>query len=123
MIKRIDKLTVFVSSQEEAKKFWTEKLGFVVTFEKEMAPGTNWLEVAPIGEDNTTLILYSKEMMLKQNPSAVNHPLVMFKSDDSEKEWQQLKDNGVEVAELQKMPYGTMFDFKDNDGNSYLIRN
>ena len=123
MIKKIDKLTIFVSSQEEAKKFWTEKLGFTVMFEQEVAPGMTWLEVVPPGENNTTLVIYSKEMMLKQNPAVVHHPLVMFKSDDPEQEWQQLKDKGVEVGELQKMPYGTMFDFKDNDGNSYMIRN
>ena len=122
MIKKIDKLTIFVSSQEEAKKFWIEKLGFAVMFEQEIAPGMRWLEVAPKGDSNTTLVIYSKEMMLKQNPSTVNHPLIMFKSDNPEKDWQQLKDNGVEITAIEKMPYRTMFSFKDNDGNSYMIK-
>jgi len=123
MIKKIDKLTILVDSQEEAKKFWTEKLGFEVIFEQEMAPGMTWLEVAPIGENNTTLVIYSKELMLKQNLAVADHPLVMFKSDNPQKDWEQLKDKGVEVTEIQNMPYGTMFSFKDNDGNSYMIRN
>lgn len=33
-----------------------------------------------------------------------------------------MKENGVEVDELQVMPYGKMFSFKDQDGNSYLLR-
>ena len=122
MIKRMDKLTIFVSSQEEAKFFWTEKLGFVIMLEQEMTPEMKWIEVAPIGENNTTLVIYSKELILKQNSALVNHPVVMFKSDDPEKDWQILKDKGVEVTEIEKMPYGTMFSFKDNDDNSYTVR-
>lgn len=123
MIKRIDKITIFVSSQEEAKKFWTEKLGFVITFEQEMGPGMKWIEASPVGENNTTLVLYSKEAMQKQNPAVVHHPLVMFKSDNPEEEWKSLNEKGVEVTDIQKMPYGTMFSFKDNDGNTYMVRN
>ncbi len=33
-----------------------------------------------------------------------------------------MKENGVEVGELQVMPYGKMFSFKDQDGNAYLLR-
>ena len=34
----------------------------------------------------------------------------------------EMKENGVEVGELQVMPYGKMFSFKDQDGNAYLLR-
>lgn len=30
MINKIGKITIYVENQEEVKKFWTEKVGFVV---------------------------------------------------------------------------------------------
>lgn len=34
MIRKIGKITLYVSDQESAKKFWTEKLNFVVSLSK-----------------------------------------------------------------------------------------
>lgn len=36
--------------------------------------------------------------------------------------YEKMKQNGVEVGELQEMPYGKMFTFNDQDGNEYLLR-
>lgn len=122
MITRLEKVTVYVNSQEEAKAFWLEKMRFVVALEQAMGQGMTWLEVAPAGENQTSLILYSKELMLKTRPEMVSHPGVMFACDDPEALWHELKEKGVEVDELQRMPYGTMFNFKDPDGNAYMVR-
>ncbi|MHB0977445.1 MAG: VOC family protein [Candidatus Aquicultorales bacterium] len=122
MITRVEKVTVYVDSQEAAKEFWVDKVGFVVSFEQEMGPGMTWLEVSPRGENLTSLVLYSKELMTKQNPSAVCHPSIIFATDDADGSWQELKDNGVEVTDLQEMPYGKMFNFTDPEGNVYMVR-
>ncbi|MBI2853148.1 MAG: VOC family protein [Chloroflexi bacterium] len=122
MITGIEKVTVYVNSQEEAKKFWTEKMGFILTFEQEMAPGLKWMEVAPRKDCPTSLVLYSKESMRREHPELVAHPSVMFAATDIENLWKTLKSKGVEVSEIQSLPYGKMFNFKDNDGNPYLIR-
>lgn len=121
MITRIDKVNLFVNSQDEAKAFWTQKVGFVVTAEQPMGPDMTWLEVAPSGENMTSLVLYSKELMLKQHPEVVHHPALILATDDAETEWQRLKHNGVEVTDVQTMPFGKLFSFKDNDGNSYMV--
>jgi lactoylglutathione lyase len=47
MITRIDKVTIYVVSLEEAKRFWSEKMGFVVTVEREIGPDTERIEVSP----------------------------------------------------------------------------
>ncbi len=122
MITRLDKVTVYVKSQEEAKKFWIDKVGFVLSFERQMGPYMKWVEVSPNGQNMTSLVLYSKEAMLQQNPSAVAHPSVIFATDDVEATWQDFKAKGVEVSEIQSLGYGKMFNFKDNDGNPYLVR-
>jgi len=60
--------------------------------------------------------------MEKQNPSAVAHPSILFSTLDVESAYEKMKQNGVEVDDLLKMPFGTMFNFKDQDGNTYLLR-
>ena len=122
MINYIGKVTIYVNNQEEAKKFWTEKMGFVC-HEQPMGPNFKWMEVRPNEGAFTSFIIYEKELMQKKNPTAnVGHPNVILSTQEIEKAYDQMKENGVEVGELQVMPYGKMFSFKDQDGNTYLLR-
>jgi len=123
MINKIGKITVYVNNQEEAKKFWTEKLNFVVKFEQAMGPTMKWLEVGPSEDEFTTFVLYDKNLMKAQNPSTnVAHPSILLSTTDIESAYEEMKAKEVEVGELMKMPYGKMFSFKDQDGNEYLLR-
>lgn len=123
MIKKIGKITLYVNDQSEAKKFWTEKMNFVVKFEQAMGPNMTWLEVGPSDDEFTTFVLYDKNMMKAQNPNTnVEHPSILLSTDNIEKTHSELKEKGVEVEDLMIMPYGKMFSFKDQDGNSYIIR-
>lgn len=123
MIDKIGKITLYVNNQEEAKKFWTEKLNFVVKFEQAMGPNMKWIEVAPSEGEFTTFILYDKNLMKTQNPDTnVGHPSILLSTTDIDNAYNNMKNKGVEVGELMKMPYGKMFDFKDQDGNNYMLR-
>lgn len=123
MINKIGKITIYVENQAEAKQFWCEKLGFVVTFVQPMGPHMTWLEVAPKEGCETTFVLYEKGLMLAQNKEAnVLHPNVILSTQNIEKSYEEMKAKGVEVGDLMKMPYGSMFSFKDQDNNSYLLR-
>ena len=93
MINKIGKITIYVNNQEEAKEFWTKKMNFVVKLEQPMGPNMKWLEVGPSEDSFTTFVIYEKNLMLAQNPQA-------------------------NVGQ----PYGSMFKFKDMDGNDYLVR-
>ena len=122
MINKIGKITIYVQDQEQAKDFWVNKLGFVIKGEFPMGPGATWLEVGPSEDEFTTLVIYDKALMEKQNPSAVAHPSILFSTSDVESAYEKMKQNGVEVEDLLKLPFGTMFNFKDQDGNTYLLR-
>ncbi|MBS5936843.1 VOC family protein [Clostridium sartagoforme] len=123
MIRKIGKITLYVSDQESAKRFWTEKLNFVVKFEQAMGPNMKWIEVGPSEDEFTTFVLYNKEMMKKQNPSTnVEHPSIILSTDNIDKTYEEIKNKGVKVGEIMKMPYGSMFNFFDEDGNQYLVR-
>lgn len=123
MINKIGKITIYVNNQEEAKEFWTTKMNFVVKLEQPMGPNMKWLEVGPSEDSFTTFVIYEKNLMLAQNPQAnVGHPNIILSTDDIESTYNEMKTNEVEVGEIMKMPYGSMFKFKDMDGNDYLVR-
>lgn len=123
MIQHIGKITIYVESQEEARKFWIEKAGFVVKEEQPMGQGMTWLEVAPTKDSFTTFVLYEKKAMLAYNSMAnVTHPNVILSCSDIEATYQTLQANGVVTGEMRQMPYGKMFTFQDQDGNSYMLR-
>lgn len=122
MINKIGKITLYVDNQEKALVFWTEKMGFTKTFDQEIGPGFRWIEVAPKDNEETTLILYSKEVMKQVDSAMLVHPAMLFSTKDIETTFQELKNNDVKVDEMQQMPYGIMFSFYDQDGNTFLIR-
>lgn len=123
MINKIGKITLYVNNQEEAKKFWTEKVGFIVKHEFPMGPSAKWLEVGPSENEFTTFVLYEKDMMEKQNPKAnLGHPSIILSTDNIEKAHEELKERGVKVTEVMKLPYGSMFTFHDQDDNPYMLR-
>ena len=66
MINAISKVTLYVNNQEEAKAFWTEKVGFEVRSEEQMGPDMKWIEVGPAQGDTTVFVLYDKKMMKKE---------------------------------------------------------
>ena len=122
VVNYIAKVTIYVNNQEEAKQFWTEKMG-LICHEQPMGPHFKWMEVRPKEAEKTSFVIYEKELMLKQNPKAnVLHPNVILSTTDIEGAYQQLQANGVKVGELQIMPYGKMFTFEDQDHNIYLLR-
>jgi len=120
---KIDKLTIYVDSQEDAKTFWTDKIGFSLIADEPMGSDARWIEISPQdGSDCTTLVLYSKKMMAEQSPESIAHPSIMFSSVDIDFFWNSLQEKGVEVSELQESASGKIFDFRDNEGNPYMVR-
>lgn len=123
MINKIGKITIYVENQEKAKRFWTEKMNFIVKLEQPMGPKVKWLEVGPSEDEFTTFIIYEKNIMKAQNPDAnVDHPNVILSTDDIESTYNEMKSKDIQVEDLMIMAYGKMFKFKDQDNNEYLVR-
>jgi catechol 2,3-dioxygenase-like lactoylglutathione lyase family enzyme len=121
MITRAYQLTIFVKDQEEAKKFYTEKLGFVVHADVEFAPGWRYLTVAPQRNNESVLELAKavtpeqQELIGKQ---AADQVLVMFTTDNIEQDYKDMKARGVVFhGEPQPVPGGRGVGFVDLYGN------
>ncbi|MBM7692192.1 putative enzyme related to lactoylglutathione lyase [Peribacillus deserti] len=119
MIKQIGTVAVYVEDQQKAKTFWSEKVGFEIMADHPMGPNANWLEVAPKGV-KTRLVIYPKSMMQGSENMKAS---IVFECDDIANTYEKLKANGVEfLGEPQEMEWGTFVQFKDEDGNQFLLK-
>ncbi|OEH93103.1 VOC family protein [Bacillus solimangrovi] len=119
MIKNIATVAVYVDDQQKAKDFWTNKVGFEVVAEFPMGPNVSWIEVAPKNAQ-TRLVLYPKSMM--QGSESMKASIVL-ECDNVFDTYEQLKINGVQfIDEPKEMQWGTFVQFRDEEGNQYLLK-
>lgn len=123
MISKAAQFTIFVRDQEEAKIFYTEKLGFEVCAEIAFSSTWNYLTVAPHHKNETVLELLKAEtpeevaLIGKQTGGQV---LIMFTTEDIDKTYSELIDRGVVVhGEPQPVPGGRGVGFQDLYGNQF----
>jgi len=122
MIDAIETVCVFVSDQDRAKAFYTDKLGFELRQDQPMGPDSRWVAVAPAGA-RTQLILY------KLDDNWEHYRQVRGKS-------QALTLNVTDMAALQAdlkakdvritqepdvQPWGTFMTILDPDDNALLL--
>jgi catechol 2,3-dioxygenase-like lactoylglutathione lyase family enzyme len=115
-IDRVAVVTVAVKDQDEALRWFTDKLGFVKRQDMR-GPGIRWLTVAPEAETDLELVLASwfPEHVGK------NAPLVVHTT-DCRGTFRTLNDRGVEFTQPpSERPYGLEAVFKDLYGNAYAL--
>jgi catechol 2,3-dioxygenase-like lactoylglutathione lyase family enzyme len=115
-IDRFACITVAVKDQEEALRWFTEKLGFVKRVDRP-GPGIRFLTVSPRNQPDLQVILASWfPEHVGKNPTAVLY------TDDCRKTYDALKDRGVTFTEEpQPKPFGLQAVFEDLYGNSYAL--
>lgn len=123
MITQAAQVTILVKDLEEAKHFYTQKLGFIVREEIEFSPGWKYLTVSPSPANETRLDLVkanTPEQVEMIGRQAANHGLVMFLSDDIEKDFREMKARGVVFhGEPKPVPGGKGVGFEDLYGNIF----
>lgn len=117
MIKGIKLVTVPVSNQEEAVRFYSEKLGFKKTTDQPFGEGVRWIEMSP-PQSHTRIVLYPP--MPGQQLGSFQ-PIV-FTTDDVEATYREMTERGVEFSQPPKTEdWGTSSVFKDQDGNMFAL--
>ncbi len=118
MIRGIKIVSIPVSNQDAALKFYTEKLGFKVATDQAMGPGQRWIELLIQGS-NVNIALFTPPG--HENRIGGFQPMT-FWCDDVFVTAAELKSKGVELAEEpRKEVWGTMAKFKDPDGNQFVF--
>lgn len=122
MISKVGQIMLYVDNQEEAVRFWTEKVGFIVISEEDNGQGMRWIEIAPTKEAETSIILHNKELIAKMEPQLnLGTPSLMFFTESLDKLHENLSKNNNTVGEIVDMPSGRVFNFADSEENYFAV--
>ena len=123
----MNRLTVFklyVSDQDEAKKFYVEQLGFEVVEDKRLGE-YRWLLVRAAGNEDVSIHLDTaktgeeKALIGRQ---AAGQPLFSLSTDNCKRDYIDFKRRGVKFdGEPKVMPYGTGVTMQDLYGNKIYL--
>ena len=120
---RIGVTEVYVDNQENARRFYTEVLGFQVKTDAAYGEGARWLTVvAPEDPDGTELLLAplsEPAAALQRSRRESGTPAVSFSSTDCLRDYEELRARGATfLFEPRAMAYGgTDAVFEDSCGN------
>lgn len=121
MISKVGQIMLYVNNQDEARDFWTEKLGFSTIFEENNG-GMRWIEIAPTKDAETSIILHNKELVAKMSPGLnLGTPSLMFFSENFDQLHDDLSNKNVKVGDIVNMPSGRVFNFADNEENYFAV--
>jgi lactoylglutathione lyase len=122
MFSKVGQIMLYVNNQDEAVKFWTEKLGFTVIAEENNNQGLRWIEIAPKKGAETSLILHNKDFVSKMSPGLnLDTPSLMFFTENLEQLHSDLLNKEITVGEIVNMPSGKVFNFADNEENYFAV--
>lgn len=132
MITKLSHVTLFVSSQEAARDFYVNKLGFTVHTDHTMDGGFRWLTVtAPEQPDLEIVLLEPKEgPMLDADAAAAVRLLLRkgvlgagaFETRDCQATYAALKAKGVQFAGApEEHFYGIEAIMRDGVGNWFSV--
>jgi len=121
MITQLGHVTLFVSNQDSALQFFTEKLGFEKRDDDSTTmPNFRWLTVSPKNQPDVRIILMTPPPNLEGFVG--KQAGWIFTTDDCRKDTEVFKSCGVKFTEeSQEQFYGVQSIFQDNDGNSFLL--
>lgn len=132
MIKKLSHTTIYVTNQDEAYHFYTEKLGFAVRTDHRMEGGFRWLTVSPPDQPELEIVLMEPKggMMFDEETAELLRSLIakgamgagVFDTDDCQRTYEELRSRGVEfLSPPADRFYGIEALFKDNSGNRFSL--
>lgn len=119
MISHVKFVSIPTTDQDRAVTFWTEKVGFRVLTDQPFNETQRWIELR-VGSSDTRVVLFKFDGQGLQAGGPFNGA---FACDNVEQTHRQMVERGVDMAPLQKAPWGTFTSFKDPDGNLFVLSN
>jgi|SRR5271157_232321 len=123
MIKKIGHITILVKDQDEAMKFYTEKLGFKKCRDAMFGEGMRWVTVAPNNQPELEITFVkadTAEKLEALGKQAGDHVLLAMETDDCQKDYDVMIAKGIKfMGEPEHQPYGTEVVFEDLYGNLF----
>ncbi|MGV9820032.1 VOC family protein [Nocardia xishanensis] len=130
-ITNISLVTVYVTDQDEAKRWYIDKLGFVETADVTMGEnGFRWVTVAHPDHRELEVTLMIPGPPLDDNMAEAirralangTHGALGLRTENCQKTFEELTAKGVEfVQPPAERPYGTEAIIRDNSGNWLVL--
>jgi predicted enzyme related to lactoylglutathione lyase len=131
---RIATAQLWVHDQDEALKFYTEKVGMEVRSDVTMPElgDFRWLTVGPAGQDDVAIVLMAipgPPVMDEETGEQVRDLVakgfagtIFLTTDDCRAAYEELSSRGLEFTEApEERPYGIDSSFRDPSGNSVRL--
>jgi catechol 2,3-dioxygenase-like lactoylglutathione lyase family enzyme len=121
MKQHIAQMAILVKDYDEAIRFYTQKLGFILIEDSLLSEEKRWVLVAPPGSTEFALLLARADNERQENNignQSGGRVFLFLHTDDFWRDYDQYKQNGVLfVREPVKEEYGTVAVFEDLYGN------
>ncbi len=114
---KLELVAVPVTDTDRAKEFYEKKVGFVVDHDHRVQEGLRFVQLTPPGSACSIVIGDGTTTM---KPGSQQGLQLVIK--DAQEAHDTLKANGVEVSEVQDMPWGIFVFFEDPDGNKWALQ-
>lgn len=129
LITSLARVTILVRDQDEALRFYTDKLGLEKRADVTFGPGMRWLTVAAKGQKDPEIVLLKPEASMhgeapaKQLLERVGQGTAwVFFTDDCRKTHETLRSRGVNFLNPpREQPYGVEAVFEDLYGNTFSL--
>ena len=121
MKQRIEHIALVVKDYDQAIKFYTEKLHFILIEDTKIDETKRWVTIAPKGSNECSLLLAkaSNENQINYIGNQAGGRVFLFLyTDDFERDYQNLIDNEILIVRKpSKESWGTVTVFADLYGN------
>lgn len=122
MTQNIFQLTLVVRDYDEAIRFYTEKLGFVVLEDTRLSDTKRWIRVAPQGSGCSLLLAKaaSDEQLASVGNQTGGRVFLFMHTDDVWRDYNEMQLHGVSfIGEPREEDYGIVVVFSDLYGNKW----
>ena len=123
MKQSIAHIALVVADYDEAIKFYTEKLNFVLVEDTVQSETKRWVLVAPKGAEECCLLLakgVGEEQRSRIGNQTGGRVFLFLKTDDFWRDYKNMGSHGINfVREPKKEEYGTVAVFEDLYGNRW----
>jgi catechol 2,3-dioxygenase-like lactoylglutathione lyase family enzyme len=114
---KLELVAIPVSDVDRAKAFYTERVGFHADHDHTVNDDVRFVQLTPPG--SACSIALGKGIVEGRPGSAKGLQLVVADADAAHAE---LSSRGVEVSDVQDLPWGRFVFFEDPDGNRWSVQ-
>lgn len=122
MIQSLGQVMLYVENVEESAQFWQQKMGFEFVQKQEQGGQISYI-IAPQNQSDVQFVLHNKAFVKQMNPEMnLGTPSILMSTQNIEQTHQQLEANGVAVNPIADLGFMKVFNFSDNEGNYFAVR-